>query len=117
MRVDVVQERAMRHQPGRDCEPAAKRFHQTSVSVRLPKWFEVRELPTLPAGPFERRPNSIRRPLRRNEGRQGGGRCGHRHHTSTRYCGPGSLGTKTKGSVRILASLATSVGAVKGRLA
>ena len=69
VRVDVVEEAAIWHEAGRNSQATAERLNEASVPVWLPKGFEVRELPTLPASPLERGSNRIRR-LRRVGGDQ-----------------------------------------------
>jgi hypothetical protein len=54
VRIGVVQERALRRKSECDREAAAERFDQASASVCLPDSEEIRNLPTLAAGPFER---------------------------------------------------------------
>ena len=52
VRIDVVEDRAMRHQSQRDCEPAAERFDQARPSDLSPERENARNQPPLATRPF-----------------------------------------------------------------
>jgi hypothetical protein len=55
MWIDVIQQRKLWLQPKHNGETAAKWLHVSSLYVRFPNWFDMRDEPTLAAGPFQRR--------------------------------------------------------------
>ncbi len=52
MRIDIVQQGALRLESKRNCQPATKWFNVTTVLVRTPKGFDTREQPALAARPL-----------------------------------------------------------------
>ena len=58
MRIDVVQQRPLRHQTQRNREAAREGLDQTTVTSRQPAWQNVLD-PALAAGPLERRRNGL----------------------------------------------------------
>src|SRR5439155_17001853 len=59
VRVHVVQERAFRHQPERDREPATERLDQPALLLARPMLDQVGKLPPLAAGPLQRRARRV----------------------------------------------------------
>ena len=64
MRIRVVEQRALRGQTEGDGEATGERFDEPPVRMRLPERAEMRHLPALAAGPFQRGPED-RMALRR----------------------------------------------------
>jgi hypothetical protein len=58
VRVDVVEHRSRRHEAQGDCQASGERLDQPSITVSRPVREQVRNLPALPASPFQRRPHS-----------------------------------------------------------
>jgi len=53
MRIDVVEQCALRLEAEGDRETAARRFNEPPVTLALPIFSQIGNLPTLTAGPFK----------------------------------------------------------------